>query len=164
MLIKANIRKDQRVIFCAKILKITINNKYVIVSKGTCALNDRAGRLRNYFLPNSFTHYQAERIKKVTCVQIFVEKKLKPTLHLHTRLGHSNVISVLKVLISIYLPVSYIPACIIFHKCIQHTCTPANRKRYHNVSIWLYVGLVATQHRLNLTMMLAMSCRKVKLK
>ena len=41
---------------------------------------------------------------------------------------------------------------------------PANRKRYHNVSIWLYVGLVATQHRLNLTMTFAMSCRKVMLK
>ena len=41
---------------------------------------------------------------------------------------------------------------------------PANRKRYHNVSIWLCVGLVATQHRLNLTMTFAMSCRKVMLK
>ena len=42
-------------------------------------------------------------------------------------------------------------------------CT-ANTKRYHNVRIWLYVGLVATQHRLNLTMMFAMSFRKVMLK
>ena len=41
---------------------------------------------------------------------------------------------------------------------------PANRKRYHNVSIWLYVRLIATQHRLNLTMTFAMSCRKVMLK
>ena len=41
---------------------------------------------------------------------------------------------------------------------------PANRKRYHNVSIWLYVGLVATQHRFNLTMTFSMSCRKVMLK
>ena len=44
------------------------------------------------------------------------------------------------------------------------TVHPANRKRYHNVIIWLYVGLVATQHRLNITMMFAMSCRKVMLK
>ena len=41
---------------------------------------------------------------------------------------------------------------------------PTNRKRYHNVSIWLYVGLVATQYRINLIMMFAMSCRKVMLK
>ena len=55
-------------------------------------------------------------------------------------------------------------ACIKFdHQWLIAHC-PANRKRYHNVSIWLYVGLVATQHRLNLTMMFAMSCRKIILK
>ena len=53
----------------------------------------------NYF-SNSFTHYQAEEIKKgVICVQILLEIHLSEHsrfhFHSHTCLGHSNVVFVL---------------------------------------------------------------------
>ena len=41
---------------------------------------------------------------------------------------------------------------------------PANRKRYHNVFIWFYESLVATQRCVNVTMMFAIRSGKVMLK
>ena len=59
----------------------------------------KAGSPSNYF-SNSFTHNQAEQIKKgVICVQILLEMH-RPDysrfhFHSHTCLGHSNVVFVL---------------------------------------------------------------------
>ena len=71
MLKGTNIKKNQREILCTKILKISIVIKKVIRCEKT--LMHKAERPSNYF-SNSFTHNQAEQIKKeVICVQILLE-------------------------------------------------------------------------------------------
>ena len=90
--------------FCAQKSKkeISIVIKNVIGSKDT--LMRKAECPSNYF-SNSFTHNQTEQIKNgLICVQILLEIHLIVTvdfifkvgqLHLHTSLGHSNVVFVL---------------------------------------------------------------------
>ena len=41
---------------------------------------------------------------------------------------------------------------------------PANRKRYHNVCVWLYKGLVATQLYRDVTMTFSIRCVEVRLR
>ena len=66
-----NIKEDKRVVLCAKIEKLSIVIKKVTVSEIT--LTHKAKRPNNY-ISSSFTHYQAEQIKKgVICVPVLLE-------------------------------------------------------------------------------------------
>ena len=47
---------------------------------------------------------------------------------------------------------------------LSNSFCPANRKRYHNVFIWLYESLIATQRCVSVTMMFAIRTEKVMLK
>ena len=40
---------------------------------------------------------------------------------------------------------------------------PANRKRYHNVFVWLYIGFVTTQRCVNVFITFSIRCGKVVL-
>ena len=81
-------------------------------------------RSSNYFFPS-----RAEQIKN--CVQLVSENTTESTFkivqfHLHTCLGHNNVIFILYMLIGI-------PAHLIFDKCIQYTCTVYMAEHLRNV-------------------------------
>ena len=74
MLKSVFIRKDQRVILCAIIWKINIVIENILSAESSLLHNGE--RPSNYFFSNSFTHYQAEQMKKdAVCVQIFFLSK-----------------------------------------------------------------------------------------
>ena len=91
---RAFIRKDQRVVFFAKIWKkITIVIKNVIGSEGTCTLMNKAGRPSNYFFHLIKKLSSGTDKKEVACIPVFVqnteESILKYNFHLHTWVGRS---------------------------------------------------------------------------